>query len=308
MFGKRLWHRLTNRPSKWLIEDRLKALFHLHAADRPVSDVAVAQAWRTSPAETQRTLKELVRRGLVRRTDEGIQLTPQGSEKAVHLIRAHRLWETYLVDREKLALEVVHERANQLEHTTTPQEAASLAEALGHPRRDPHGDPIPTLAGEIDRVESHPLTEWPSGIPATVVHVEDEPTTLFPRITALGLRPGVHLTVEDRDSDRIRVRINGQLRELETDAAANVFVVETTQEAQRLSELKPGQRAIVLDVLGDGPAHRRMLDMGLVPGARVEVVRTAPLGDPVEFRIKGSYVAMRREEADNVMVEVEKLS
>lgn len=305
MFGKRLWRWLTTRPSKRLTEDRLKALFHLHADERPVSETAVAQAWGTDPAETQRALDDLVHHGYVSRTEAGIQLTPTGVEKALHLIRAHRLWETYLVEREKLALEAVHERANELEHTTTPQEAASLAEALGHPRRDPHGDPIPTSTGEMDRVESHPLTEWPTGVPATVVHVEDEPTTLFPQIAALELRPGVHLTVEEHEADRIRLRVNGQVRELQARAAANVFVVETTQEAQRLSELKPGQRAIVLDILGDGPAHRRMLDMGLVPGARVEVVRTAPLGDPVEFRIKGSYVAMRREEADNVLVEGE---
>lgn len=72
----------------------------------------------------------------------------------------------------------------------------------------------------------------------------------------------------------------------------------------RLSDLKPGEKGIITKVAGTGSVRRRMLDMGLVKGTEVTVVRKAPLGDPVEFVLKGYRLSLRREEAKNVMVEV----
>jgi len=74
-----------------------------------------------------------------------------------------------------------------------------------------------------------------------------------------------------------------------------------------LGELKPGEKGRILRVSGEGGIHRRLLDMGLVAGSEVEVERVAPLGDPIEVRIKGSHLALRREEAANIQVEVAQL-
>ncbi len=73
---------------------------------------------------------------------------------------------------------------------------------------------------------------------------------------------------------------------------------------KRMSELKPGDKAKIISIGGAGPVKRRLLDMGVVPGTEVEVIRVAPLGDPVEFKLKGYYLSLRKIEADNVMVEV----
>ena len=70
-----------------------------------------------------------------------------------------------------------------------------------------------------------------------------------------------------------------------------------------LNQLKPGERATIIKVKGEGPVRRRILDMGVVRGADIEVVRVAPLGDPVEFRIKGYNLSLRKSEAQNVQVE-----
>jgi len=70
-----------------------------------------------------------------------------------------------------------------------------------------------------------------------------------------------------------------------------------------LNQLKPGERAIIIKVGGEGPVRRRILDMGVVTGADIEVVRVAPLGDPVEFRVKGYNLSLRKSEAQNVQVE-----
>ena len=77
---------------------------------------------------------------------------------------------------------------------------------------------------------------------------------------------------------------------------------KTTERSLPLHELKIGQRGTILRVGGEGPAKRRMMDMGLVAGTEVKVVRVAPLGDPIEFRIKGYSLSLRRSEARNVTV------
>jgi len=74
---------------------------------------------------------------------------------------------------------------------------------------------------------------------------------------------------------------------------------------KRLSDLKPRQRGTVVKVGGGGPVRRRMMDMGLVTGAEVEVVRVAPLGDPIEFTVKGYNLSLRKSEAKQIEVEVE---
>lgn len=73
---------------------------------------------------------------------------------------------------------------------------------------------------------------------------------------------------------------------------------------EKLSELKSGTKCRVKEVNGSGPVKRRILDMGVVPGSEIEVIRVAPLGDPMEFRLKGYYLSLRKEEAENVFVEV----
>jgi len=72
-----------------------------------------------------------------------------------------------------------------------------------------------------------------------------------------------------------------------------------------LRELKPGQKGKVTRILGEGPIRRRILDMGIVKGAEVEMERVAPLGDPVELKIKGYHLSLRRKEVANIYVEVE---
>lgn len=70
-----------------------------------------------------------------------------------------------------------------------------------------------------------------------------------------------------------------------------------------LNDLHPGEKARILKVLAKGTVRRKLMDMGMVPGSEIEVVRTAPLGDPIEFRIKGYSLSMRKQEAVNIVVE-----
>ena len=73
-----------------------------------------------------------------------------------------------------------------------------------------------------------------------------------------------------------------------------------------LSELKPGDKGTIVRVEGGGGIHRRIMDMGVVPGTSIEVVRVAPLGDPMELRLKGYSLSLRKEEAEGIKIEVER--
>jgi len=73
---------------------------------------------------------------------------------------------------------------------------------------------------------------------------------------------------------------------------------------KELSKLQPGERAVVIKITGSGPIHRRIIDMGIVPGAKLKVEKFAPLGDPMEIKIKGFNLSLRKTEADTIQVEV----
>jgi Fe2+ transport system protein FeoA/Mn-dependent DtxR family transcriptional regulator len=234
----------------------------------------------------------------------GMSLTEIGKARARELIRAHRLWERYLVDREGRPLEEVHAEADRREHETTPEELERMDAELGQPAWDPHGDAIPAPGCRVPSRLGRPLLE--KGIPGTrlrIVRLDDEPAPLLAQFVVLGLKPGVDIEVLERKPDLLRLQLHGDIIPLAIAAARHVSVVPAPALPVRLGELPADSRARVVEVKGSGKHQRRMLDMGLVPGAEVIVVREAPLGDPVEYRVKGTAISMRRADANTVLVE-----
>jgi DtxR family Mn-dependent transcriptional regulator len=136
-----------------------------------------------------------------------------------------------------------------------------------------------------------------------IICLDDEPEALLAQLTVMGLEPGVDVEVLERDSDLVRLRIDGNVIALAAAAAGHISVIPAPALPVPLGELPVGDRARVVEIGGVGKHQRRMLDMGFVPGAEVDVVRRAPLGDPIEYHIKGTAVALRREDADTVLVE-----
>lgn len=234
----------------------------------------------------------------------GMHLTNEGKVRAQELVRAHRLWERYLVELEEMPLETVHTEAHRREHKTTPEEAAKLDAELGHPAWDPHGDIIPDAGRRVPPPAGSPLAAYVPGDRLRVLHVEDEPPALFAQLVAMGLKPGVEVEVVERRPEYLRVKINEDIFPLATAAAAErIHAVPVPILPVLLSELPVGSLARVAEVKGSGKHQRRMLDMGLVPGAEVTVIRTAALGDPVEYRVKGTAIALRHTDTDNILVE-----
>jgi DtxR family Mn-dependent transcriptional regulator len=241
-----------------------------------------------------------------------LRLTPAGEQLALQVIRAHRLWERYLVDEARMPLVDVHAEAERREHTRSGDVLDAVDAALGHPSTDPHGDPIPTADGELARLSARPVTDWPVNSPARIVHLEDEPAAVFAQIDALGLRLGDTIRVLEADARRIVLSVGEDVHVLAPVVAANIFVgpaVPTDKERTtlRLTALRPGRHATI-DSLDDalrGYTRRRLLDLGLTPGTGIAAELSSFARDPVAYRVRGSLIALRSEQAAHVLVRVD---
>ena len=286
------------------MEDALKEIYNIQQGEASVEAGALAEALGISVETAKGLMGVLVASGWAEGdVSVGIRLTMQGRERAQELIRAHRLWERYLVDREGMPLEVIHAEANIREHEMTPDEVAKLDADLGHPAWDPHGDIIPDAGCRVPPPAGSPLTDCMPGDRLRILHVEDEPPALFAQLVAMGFGPGVEVEMVEHQPRYLTVRVAGSPLILATAAAERIHAVPVPVLPVPLGELPVGVRARVVEVKGGGKHQRRMLDMGLVPGAEVTVLRKAPLGDPTEYRVKGTAVALRRSDADTILVE-----
>jgi DtxR family transcriptional regulator, Mn-dependent transcriptional regulator len=129
---------------------------------------------------------------------KGVQLTPEGRRAALRMLRRHRLIEAYLVAFLGYTWDTVHDEAERLEHAVSDTLVDRMAAVLGHPAVDPHGDPIPTSEGDILELATTALSEVPTGATAEICQVEEGQPDRLRYIASIGLRPGVRVTVVDR--------------------------------------------------------------------------------------------------------------
>jgi len=294
---------LTYRSAE--AEDVLKVAYSVQEARGSLSGKELASSMGLPRVMAREVSGALVAFGWAEEDDQGnMRLTQLGEARACELIRVHRLWERYLVDREGMSLEEVHSEAHRREHETTPEEVERLDAQLGHPAWDPHGHAIPESGRKVPSAPGRPMLE--EGTPGSrlrIVSVDDDSPPLLAQLVALGLKPGVDVKVLEREPDLLRLQVDGDVVPLANAAAKHAFVVPAPALPVPLGVLPVGSLTRVVEVKGNGKHQRRMLDMGLVPGAEVVVVREAPLEDPVEYRVKGAAISMRRADANTVLVE-----
>ncbi|MCC6679889.1 MAG: FeoA domain-containing protein [Phycisphaeraceae bacterium] len=310
-----LWGWLSRwkaRRQQHRMEDLLK---HLHACERRRRTASVESAAGFLHVSTRRAMTLIAQaeaRGLLRRAANGLALTDHGRELAMAVLRAHRLWERYLADEAGMPLPRVHATANRLEHERVGDQVDELDAVLGFPHTDPHGDPIPSAAGQLAAVPGIALTDWSTGEAGHIVHLEDEPAFVFRQIVDLKLMPGQRLQLQSVDEHgQYEVNIDGRTLLLSPQVAANVYL-EPLQELhptaiaapRRLSELHQSEAAVI-DRIDDslrGLSRRRLLDLGMTPGTVVSAEHTAMFRDPTAYRVRGTLVALRREQADRILL------
>ena len=125
-------------------EDTLKALYHLSRQSPSVSPRDLIRSAELEPSRYPIIAAELERRKWAEVDGDWVHISPAGERRALELIRAHRLWERYLADKEGFPLTALHDEATRREHLASPAQMDALARELGNPQFDPHGDPIPT--------------------------------------------------------------------------------------------------------------------------------------------------------------------
>jgi len=308
-----LWRglRALRATERVLMEDALKHLFDSEYNDRVANLQSLSGALAVSGNRAAELLSRLQSQELVALKDGGYELTPEGRRYALRIVRIHRLWESYLSAETGLDPKSWHSEAEQLEHTTSVEEAEALSAQMGHPRYDPHGDPIPTAAGDIAPPLGKPLTELEIGELAEIVHVEDEPEAVYAQLVAEGLHPGMRVRVNESTPQRIRFEADAEEHVLAPILAGNLSVMalphdeEMAGPFERLSGLAVGETATVVALAPAlrGPERRRLFDLGLIPGTEVSPELTSPSGDPTGYMIRGAVIALRREQADQIQVE-----
>ena len=300
------WRRARERRHRALVEDALKCVHAAELRGALATPESLAGRLRLRVARTLDLVAHMEARGLIRTTGAGIALTSSGQEIAVRVIRAHRLLERYLADELQMPLEAIHAAADRQEHSVTPEDAAELEARLGYPTHDPHGDPIPKADGQLASLDAIVLSEQPVGQPAVIVHLEDEPPELFRQIVAAGLEPGMRIEVLDASANQIVIWNGDREHVLSPVAAGNIFVAALPQPAApviRLTALGPGTQGRVVALRSQGLTRRRLLDLGMTPGAIVERVFTSPFGEPTAYRVRGALIALREEQANQVEIE-----
>jgi DtxR family transcriptional regulator, Mn-dependent transcriptional regulator len=178
------------------VQDYAKAIYSIGGE---VSNSAISERLGVSPASASAMVKRLESLGLViHRPYQGVSLTPAGKRVALEVIRHHRLIELYLAQALGMPWDRVHEEAEVLEHAISPQLSELIAEALGNPTRDPHGDPIPTPEGQIEERPTRALAELEPGDEGTFVRVSDSDPEMLRYLSRRGITPGDRFEVVDR--------------------------------------------------------------------------------------------------------------
>jgi len=213
------------------VEDYVKAIYSLAERGTGVATTnALAERLGVTPPSASSMAKKLDRLGLVTRIPyRGVRLTPQGEDLALKVLRQHRLLELYLADTLGLSWDEVHDEADRLEHAMSDELEEAIATRLGHPKRDPHGDPIPGRDGQIDERPTVSLSALAAGMQGTFVRVSDADPEMLRYLATRGISPGDRFEVVERQpfGGAFVVRFGAALHALGT-SLAGVMRVEVS--------------------------------------------------------------------------------
>ena len=296
------------RQMRTRTEDALKHLFEQEYRGRLASFASLKGALRLDDRTLMRLLDDMQRQALVRAAGQEFKLTVEGERVARQIVRAHRLLERFFADEARLPLGAIHAAAERGEHALSLAQVDALSASLGHPRLDPHGDPIPGRDGAIAPAADTPVTLWPIGQFGRITHLEDEPPLAYAQILAEGLRIGQVIRVAEAGAARIVLTDGDTEFRLAPAVAANVFVAPAaaavTSGLQPLSDVATGTpvEVVTLDPSCQGFNRRRLMDMGFTPGAHLEPALSTFAGDPRGYRVRGTLVALRQDQARQVLV------
>lgn len=210
-------------------ENYLKTIYHLSdGGSKAVLTNELADAMSTKAASVTDMIKKLSAKDVI--TYEkyyGVNVTSKGKQEALQVIRKHRLWETFLVEKLGFAWDEVHEVAEQLEHINSPRLIDKLDEFLGFPKVDPHGDPIPDNKGKFKMKPRVPVDQLPVGYRGKIEAVKDSDSNLLKYLDKIGAKPGTKLEVLGKEEydQSMEVLIDNQRVFISKAVSENILVV-----------------------------------------------------------------------------------
>ncbi|GIV35707.1 MAG: iron-dependent repressor [Cyclobacteriaceae bacterium] len=210
-------------------ENYLKSIYHLSGeGQKPVLTTQLAEGLDTRPATVTDMLKKLAAKELiVYEKYYGVELTRKGKAEALTVIRKHRLWETFLVEKLGFSWDEVHEVAEQLEHIRSPLLIEKLDIFLGRPKADPHGHPIPDKHGKLPVTAQTPLAAVAVQQQATVRAVRHASSVFLKYLSKIGVYIGASLQVTERNAfdHSVHIVIDGKKKAfLSREASENILV------------------------------------------------------------------------------------
>jgi DtxR family Mn-dependent transcriptional regulator len=217
------------------IEDYVKAIYQLQQEHEQVTTSLLAEHLGFAPGSVTGMLQRLSRLNLVTYEPyRGVVLTNLGERTALEVLRHHRLLELFLVEALAYSWDEVHAEAEVLEHAISERLEARIAERLGHPRTDPHGDPIPLADLSLPSEDRYSLADLEVGRPGRIIRVLDQNPAHLRYLQELGLRPGATVSVQARApfDGPLTIQVEGMTHAIDSRMARNILVrlLETLDE------------------------------------------------------------------------------
>lgn len=212
-------------------ENYLKTIYHLsHDHSDDVSTNAIADSLNTKPASVTDMIRKLSNKGMLNyRKYHGVTISEKGRRAALAVVRKHRLWEVFLVEKLKFNWDEVHEVAEQLEHIKSPLLIKRLDEFLGYPKYDPHGDPIPNEDGDFQVKPKIPLAQLDINTGGIIVAVNDSNSLFLQYLDKIGAHLGAKVRVLDKIEfdNSLEIKINNdRIVFISKEVSENILITE----------------------------------------------------------------------------------
>lgn len=300
-------YRLTD---KILIEDALKYIHLCNSKGHKATLHSISGALFIPSELTLQLIEKMLKQNLIIMRDQTVQLSTDGHQYAIQIIRAHRLSEEYLAQKTGYPYEELHHRARKMDHSLSSTQVNDISSQLGNPLFDFHGDPIPSANGNVKQFDEISLSTIPVNQKVRITHLEDEPKEVYAQLLAEGLYPGLCVQIKEKNNKKIRFTSKEGEHILAPIVAINISVIPLEIDAgidkkdMILSDLLIGHRAKILELSKRlrKNERRRLMDLGFIPETIVEASLRSAHGDLTAYEIRGSLIALRREQTDKIKI------
>jgi DtxR family Mn-dependent transcriptional regulator len=209
-------------------ENYLKAIYHLtFVSNAEVSTNAIAEKMDTKASSVTDMLKKLAEKDLVNYIKyQGVSLTENGKLAAKMIVRTHRLWEVFLVEKLDFSWDEVHDVAEQLEHIKSEKLINKLDDFLGNPTEDPHGDPIPNAEGQILKIDKRLLSELAESQFGICVGVKDTSSEFLKYLDKQEIALGSKIEILSKESFdlSLRIKVDSKVLTVSNKIASNLYI------------------------------------------------------------------------------------